>query len=42
MPDVIDEIQGTVNKILKNHHPLPLDKHANHELERLERKVRGN
>jgi trimethylamine--corrinoid protein Co-methyltransferase len=40
MPDVLDEIQGVVKKILKNHQPLPLDVHADRELEHLERKVR--
>jgi trimethylamine--corrinoid protein Co-methyltransferase len=40
MPDVIDEIQNTVNKILKNHQPLALDAKADRELERMERMVR--
>jgi trimethylamine:corrinoid methyltransferase-like protein len=39
MPDVIDSLQEKVREILKKHQPLPLDEHAEQELERLERKA---
>jgi trimethylamine--corrinoid protein Co-methyltransferase len=39
-PDVIDEIQETVDKILKEHQPLPLEVQIDRELERLEVSVR--
>jgi trimethylamine---corrinoid protein Co-methyltransferase len=38
MPDVIDEIQGTVKGILNKYQPFPLDEQTDRELERLERK----
>jgi len=40
MPDAIDEIQQTLNGILKDYQPLQLDAQADRELECLERKVR--
>ena len=40
MPDVIDEIQDTVKRILKDYQPLPLEPQADRELECLELKVR--
>lgn len=40
MPDVIDEIQETVNRILKDYQPVPLDIQADRELEHMERKFR--
>jgi trimethylamine--corrinoid protein Co-methyltransferase len=39
MPDIIDVIQGVTKEILKDYQPLPLDPHADGELERLERKI---
>jgi trimethylamine--corrinoid protein Co-methyltransferase len=42
MPDVIDTVQESIKKILKNYQPLPLDAHAEHELERLEHKANGS
>ncbi len=41
MPDIVDEIQGITQDILKKHQPLPLDQAADHELERLERRQRA-
>jgi len=40
MPDIIDEIQGVVEQILKDYRPLLLDDRADRELEHLERRVR--
>lgn len=41
MPDIVDEIQGITQDILKKHQPLPLDQAADYELERLERRQRA-
>ncbi len=41
MPDIVDEIQGITQDILKKHHPLPLDPAIDYELERLERRQRA-
>ncbi len=41
MPDIVDEIQGITQDILKKHHPLPLDPAVDAELERLERRQRA-
>ncbi len=41
MPDIVDEIQGITQDILKKHHPLPLDTAVDAELERLERRQRA-
>jgi trimethylamine--corrinoid protein Co-methyltransferase len=39
-PDVLDNIAEIAGKLLKDYHPLPLDPHAEGELDRLESKVR--
>ena len=41
-PDVVDEIQEAVTRILKDYQPLPLESQIDRELERMERKMRDS